>query len=116
MCHFIQYNFPCGHVAAYKRVRVHFQAVPGTSCFLYKSCNFLDFQVVNMVTVSRPHYCDCCLDRMEYEITARYQKQYFNLVREAVQLNWTKSDIKGSLADIREVLRAELLDFRRVYG
>lgn len=104
MSYFIQYNFPCGHVASYKRVK----APPKPAIVISP--------IVETVTASWPLYCDDCFDRMEYEITTRHLQRHFNLLYEAVRLGWRKSDVAGSLLDIREELGAEIQDFRTVFG
>lgn len=116
MYHFIQYDFPCGHVASLKRVRAPLKPVIENFGLISESelGVISDFYTVEKANVTWPLYCDTCFDQTESRITNHHQLRQFRLIDEAFQLGWKKSDIEGSLADIEEELRAEIQEFRTV--
>lgn len=114
MYYFIQFDFPCGHVASLKRVRAPYKPIMINYGVVNESGEVSGFQIVETANVTWPLYCNTCFDQMECIITVHHQKRQFELICEAFELGWNESDIQGSLADIEEELRAEIQDFRTV--
>lgn len=115
MASFIQFNFPCGHVASYERVNTPPGASTQSSGYINHGCRVWDFQIVETRRVSWPRCCPACFERRQYALFDRYQKQLVDLIWDAAQLRWNKLDVAGSLADITKQFRADLQDFESVY-